>query len=335
MDSSSTTPSHTSWHRRPRRPPPPPPISQPPSTSFSASFSHSSWRPGRSPVPRASPFASDDDRSWQGDISWQARSRGFHENRNLGAALSPWTASEASTPTTYGSRIFKRSANHYYLSNTSGGVSSFINPYYENSCTGYDAVPSGRLELQSFESGEHNIKPHYVSRQDRIKEGPSAGKVIDYENEVNQYHHDHEMVNDHHHMGYTNHSHHLEQHRIHDGVDGYDVKCVDSHHVDHHRSGQSNIHQYRVESKYSESDGSSVSDEEKDEAEVKPPKPVPLLSLFKYSTTLDLILVVLGCIGALINGGSLPWYSYLFGDFVNKIALDTDKDQMMKDVRKV
>ncbi|KAL6285339.1 hypothetical protein ACE6H2_009729 [Prunus campanulata] len=44
----------------------------------------------------------------------------------------------------------------------------------------------------------------------------------------------------------------------------------------------------------------------------------------------------MGCVGALINGGSFPWYSYLFGEFVNKIAIESityaDKTPMMKDV---
>ena len=44
----------------------------------------------------------------------------------------------------------------------------------------------------------------------------------------------------------------------------------------------------------------------------------------------------MGCLGALINGGSLPWYSYLFGDVVNKISeAENDKAQMMKDVERV
>ncbi|KAH7656479.1 Xenobiotic-transporting ATPase protein [Dioscorea alata] len=78
-------------------------------------------------------------------------------------------------------------------------------------------------------------------------------------------------------------------------------------------------------------------DDDDDDDEVKGPEPVGLFSLFKYSSKWDMVLVVLGCIGALINGGSLPWYSYLFGDFVNKIALDsvTDKVKMMDDVKKV
>ena len=69
-----------------------------------------------------------------------------------------------------------------------------------------------------------------------------------------------------------------------------------------------------------------------------PAKSIGLLGLFKYSTKWDIFLVILGCLGALINGGSLPWYSYLFGEFVNKIAIESsngEKGQMMMDVEKV
>ncbi|CAN1287356.1 ABC transporter B family member 19 [Linum perenne] len=62
--------------------------------------------------------------------------------------------------------------------------------------------------------------------------------------------------------------------------------------------------------------------------------PVGLFGLFKYSSRWDMFLLFLGCLGALINGGSLPWYSFLFGNFVNRIAKDT-KDQMMEDVQKM
>ncbi|CBI35827.3 unnamed protein product, partial [Vitis vinifera] len=61
-------------------------------------------------------------------------------------------------------------------------------------------------------------------------------------------------------------------------------------------------------------------------------------SEFWYSTKSDILLVILGCLGALINGGSLPWYSLLFGNFVNKIAKEpdsNDKTEMMKDVQQV
>uniref|UniRef100_A0ACD5WT34 Uncharacterized protein n=1 Tax=Avena sativa TaxID=4498 RepID=A0ACD5WT34_AVESA len=75
-------------------------------------------------------------------------------------------------------------------------------------------------------------------------------------------------------------------------------------------------------------------DEEDDDVEPRAGKPVSVTGLFKYSTPLDILLLVLGCIGAMINGGSLPWYSYLFGNFVNKIV-NSDTTQMMKDVRQI
>lgn len=82
----------------------------------------------------------------------------------------------------------------------------------------------------------------------------------------------------------------------------------------------------------------SDSDSSEDEDEVETPKAVGLFSLFKYSTKLDFLLIILGCLGALINGGSLPWYSYLFGNFVNRLATESseaDKSQMMRDVATV
>uniref|UniRef100_A0A0D3FEM6 Uncharacterized protein n=1 Tax=Oryza barthii TaxID=65489 RepID=A0A0D3FEM6_9ORYZ len=75
-------------------------------------------------------------------------------------------------------------------------------------------------------------------------------------------------------------------------------------------------------------------DDDDDEIDVRVGKPVGVAGLFKYSTAMDIVLLVLGCVGAMINGGSLPWYSYLFGNFVNKIV-NVDKTQMMKDVKQI
>ncbi|PHU30646.1 hypothetical protein BC332_02739 [Capsicum chinense] len=111
------------------------------------------------------------------------------------------------------------------------------------------------------------------------------------------------------------------------------VKYVDnvfeeqSHRVQYSR--QSNLHLYGNDL-YDDIDKNHAIHDEEDDTPA--PKQVGLLSLFKYSTKLDIVLLLLGCIGALINGGLLPWYSYLFGNFINKIALDKDKDQMIKDV---
>ncbi|KAK6914651.1 ABC transporter type 1, transmembrane domain, partial [Dillenia turbinata] len=77
--------------------------------------------------------------------------------------------------------------------------------------------------------------------------------------------------------------------------------------------------------------------DEEDMDDEKPLRQVGLFSLFRYSTKLDIFLVIFGCIGALINGGAAPWYLYLFGKFVNKIAKESadDKVQMMKDVDEI
>ncbi|CAH1434684.1 unnamed protein product [Lactuca virosa] len=115
----------------------------------------------------------------------------------------------------------------------------------------------------------------------------------------------------------------------HDHMGGYDYDGKNSPYGISFRSHDynSNLSQYLqsyVEEGY-----------EADEDEVVAPKSIGVFGLFKYLTKFDMFLVVIGCLGALINEGSLPWYSYLFGNFVNKIALDNDKDQMIKDVRKV
>lgn len=130
------------------------------------------------------------DRSWQGELSWQFDTTGWRDNRDLSAALSPWTATDASfTSAANDSRIFRRSANDYYLSRRTDGVfQNFINPSYDHSYSGLQ--PSGRLELQSFDSRanensytsrshvsrEHKGKPRKSPRLTTITEGTSAGK---------------------------------------------------------------------------------------------------------------------------------------------------------------
>ncbi|PHU24472.1 hypothetical protein BC332_09579 [Capsicum chinense] len=336
-------------------------VSQQPSSSFSMSMSSSyNLNRARNPTP-ASPFASDNDRSWQGELSWQFDTTGWRDNRDLSAALSPWTATDASfTSAANDSRIFRRSANDYYLSRRTDGVfQNFINPSYDHSYSGLQ--PSGRLELQSFDSRanensytsrshvshEHKGKPRKSPRLTTITEGTSAGKSgplavkdelqsIDYDKiEDVESHFQVDRSDAHNHGIVRGHYGHINQmgHSFNTDTSDCDVKCVDhvyeeqSHHVQHSR--QSNLHLYGNDL-YDDTDKNHTIHDEEDDTPA--PKQVGLLSLFKYSTKLDIVLLLLGCIGALINGGSLPWYSYLFGNFVNKIALDKDKDQMMKDV---
>ncbi|KAK4349817.1 hypothetical protein RND71_029130 [Anisodus tanguticus] len=276
---------------------------------------------------------------------------GWRDNSDLSAALSPWTATDASfTSAANGSRVFRRSANDYYLSRATKVYSnSFINPSYDHSYSGLQ--PSGRLELQSFDSKanensyasrshvsrEYKGKPRKSSRLTTITEGISAGKngplavkdelqSIDFdriEDVERQFQidgsnsHNHSMVRGHH--GHVNQM----GHSFKNDTSDCDVKCVDHVYEEHSH------HQYGNDL-YNDIDKNPAIHDEEDDREA--PRQVGLLSLFKYSTKMDIVLLLLGCIGALINGGSLPWYSYLFGNFVNKITPDKGKDRMMKDV---
>lgn len=65
---------------------------------------------------------------------------------------------------------------------------------------------------------------------------------------------------------------------------------------------------------------------------------VGVMGLLRYSTKWDVVLVMVGCVGAIVNGGSLPCYSYLFGELVRKIGAEpfaAHKTQMLRDVQQV
>lgn len=327
----------------------------------------------------STPFAMDNDMSWQGELSWQFEPSGWHDGHNLGVAFSPWAAS-----ITANSRIFRRSANEYYISRTGGGFRSFTNPYYDHSS--YSAVPASRLELQShvvsdnescvvhvkdYSSGGQRKSHHRISSLGLIKDSPARGNaspladqdepsMIDFDRkdykrqegllEDDPNHHRHRDSRWHsvshayvdvEHDGVSHGLHHGMSHgRHHHHGHGLLHSGHDDHHGGYDAYNQSTSHHYGADHRNDDGDhqvseyDNEDYDEEEDEAE--PPRQVGLFSLFKYSTKWDMVLVIFGCIGALINGGSLPWYSYLFGKFVNKIADETDdKTQMMKDVEKV
>lgn len=275
------------------------------STDVSISFSQidsstvsrksTSKRRPRNPYP-ATPFATDEDKSWQGELSWQFQPTGWRDSRNLGVALSPWAASIA--PSSFSdSRVFRRTAKDYYLSPTRRVRRNFPSPFTDGSHSGY--IPTGRVELQSFVGGEteHSlfVGDRYIPGE-TSKISPSSGRKdgrkgpLADKDELSKSFHD-----------------------------------VSEHALSFERS--------RMYSSYD-----SASDNSEDADEVEPAKAVGLFSLFKYSTKLDMLLIILGCLGALINGGSLPWYSYLFGNFVNKLSAESsqaNKSQMMRDVATV
>lgn len=160
MDMDISSSGHSAYSHRPRH-------TTPARSDYFPSFSSSSnfsryptSRRTRTPLPPTTPFASDNDKSWQGEISWNFEPTGWRDNRNdFGAVVSPWT-NPAVTPS---SRIFRRTANDYYLSRTSNGnFHSFSNPYYDHS--GYDALPSSRLELQSYVARDHFNESSFLGR---------------------------------------------------------------------------------------------------------------------------------------------------------------------------
>ncbi|XP_042024698.1 ABC transporter B family member 19-like [Salvia splendens] len=266
------------------------------STSSSYVFPHlGGARRVANPTP-ASPFATDGDRSWQGELSWQFEPSGWHENRGLGAAaFGPWATSSSATPR---SRIFRRSANDYFMSRTYGGISS-----HDFSGSGYDLMPRPqlqRLELQSY-IGLAQAGPMVT-----INEG-SGGSLVDETASLDQLPGDLDR-NDHDHDYHNVGSGDLE------GGGGHSMPVV----VDYH----------------DEDEGEGDDDEDEDEEdEAVARRSVGLFGLFRYAMVLDFVLILFGSLGAFINGGSLPFYSLLFGKFVNKLALGgSDKDKMMEEV---
>lgn len=287
--------------------------------------------------PPSTPFASDNDRSWQAEISWQFEPTGWKDSRDgvLGAALSPWTGTpRAPSPVnTPGSRMFRQSAKDYYASGVSGGdlnFRNFTNPYYEYS----NVLSPGRIELQSHEA-DHQ-PPQSTSFISGYMKSPTFARmgtnhlIDDIDDDLEDsmridkqdprwfcvsraYADDHNSP-----INGTS----FRSHDQHDFIQGYDYDDIDFKTPRTPQYLQSYVQE-----------GEDYYDEE--EEKVAPQKTIGIFGLFKYSTKFDILLIIIGCLGALINGGSLPWYSYLFGDFVNKIALDNDKDQMIKDVKEV
>ncbi|KZV43474.1 ABC transporter B family member 19-like [Dorcoceras hygrometricum] len=305
----------------------------------------------RNPTP-TSPFASDNDRSWQGELSWQFKPTRWQENQNLGEALGPWTASASATPASARSRTFRRSANDYYLSRTYGGFQRFTNPYYSNSHSSYDRLPSGRSESHSYVGTDHKSpflgSNHSFEKQTSPCKSTNLSNVYDVsdgrsgpladedelrmpdhrttpQNKDLRWFYESDAYDDENNDDYQR-SKYQEMSNIQHGHDHF---C---NRFPYYRHGNEGYYDHGY-------DTPAIEEETDEEEEDDPmaPKSVGLFSLFRYSTKLDLVLIVLGCLGAFINGGSLPWYSYLFGNIVNELARgqENDRHQMMKDVQKI
>ncbi|KAL2336383.1 hypothetical protein Fmac_010829 [Flemingia macrophylla] len=283
----------------------------------------------------ATPFASDDDHSWKEEVSWKFEATGWRDyGTNFGSVVSPWPVS----PPSAHSRIFRRSANDYYLSGTSR-FRDLANSSYEHS--GY-----GRVELQSYvardrgndysyfnEHTPHGLPKSKVIQETRNRKDKNSPLADEDELSVIDY----SITEDHVISPNRNGTHGLELPYLKPGHGDYGGNVYVGHGLPSHGS-----HVYESGGGYSHlftekfSGYDEEGEEDMDEEDAKPPKTVGLFSLFRYSTKWDWVLVFVGCLGAFINGGSLPWYSYLFGDLVNKISeAGNNNKQMMKDVEKI
>ncbi|KAL4180822.1 hypothetical protein AMTRI_Chr12g234290 [Amborella trichopoda] len=299
------------------------------------------------------------DTSWQGEISWQFEPTGWARSNNLGAALSPWAGG-----TIENSRPFRRSAKDFYLPNVSDGFSgvfrSFTNPSYDLSNTSMSFMGETprsrrrrRLELHSYVHGEEPVSSYGNSSRFRsgnrsprfskigIVGNSSTGNLplasrdelsivrcAEIPKEEDEAIHMSEAIKrgaDHH---TTNlHTYEKPGHLHHQLMDSKHHSHLHTHHSMH------------GDDDYDDDDDDYDNDDDDDDDEVDGSKgaSIGLGSLFKYSSKMDLVLIFFGCVGALINGGSLPFYSFFFGQFVNKLAADSqnNKSQIMKDVNEI
>ncbi|XP_020197213.1 ABC transporter B family member 19 [Aegilops tauschii subsp. strangulata] len=299
-----------------------------------------SFAGGRAPRGQRRRGGAYDDMSWQSSVSWQPDTS-WAQPHGLGAAVGPWGLAGSDAASRRGPALFQRTARDYYLSRRSGprthrDRSSSMSTVHRPSGV-VSTVAGKRLELQSVVTDASRaaaVAPDvsFASNDDcsiaasvapaagavdramvRYGAGAGAGARTPVSRDVS-------FSRDNHNKLYVTPA------PVQRDVPsfGYDVSATSY--------SQSRSRYYGDD----DAGGYEFDDEEEDDGEVelRAGKPVSVTGLFKYSTPMDIVLLVLGCIGAMINGGSLPWYSYLFGNFVNKIVA-SDKDQMMKDVRQI
>ncbi|XP_058745461.1 ABC transporter B family member 19-like [Vicia villosa] len=300
------------------------------SVSGSSSFIHSTSRSHATPRTRrtrrnkipSTPFASDDDRSWQSEVSWKFEPTGLREHStNFGSVLSPWPTNSASDC----SRVFRQSANDYYLARI-GGFRGHTNSTNEHSSY-------GRVELRSHVAKDNNDHSYFdqysgFSKLGIIKEGVSSGNR-NIKHKTSPLAEEDELSG----IDYSISDEHVKRDRDH----GHAVPPYGSKSPSQIYGGGGGYSHYesKMVSGYGDEGDEDMDDEDDDAA--GSPKNVGLFSLFRYTRNWDWLLVFIGCVGALINGGSLPWYSYLFGNLVNKLSREAknDKGQLMKDVEQI
>ncbi|KAL6660468.1 hypothetical protein ACP70R_002014 [Stipagrostis hirtigluma subsp. patula] len=313
--------------------------------SFSRSGTHQRRRGARSPFPTphsSTSFAGAprgprrrggaDDMSWQSSVSWQPDTS-WAQPHGLGAAVGPWAPAGTGGASRRGPALFRRTARDYYLSSRR---SSRV--YRDRSSSVAYQPRSGvagkRLELQSVVTDASRaivVAPNtsFASNDDiasaattRTAAGRDAGGkvMVRYSDTYGDAAMSREVS-----FSRDNHDKLYVPPRRDAPSFGYDISVASY--------SQSRSRYYDDDDGHG-GDYDYDDDYDDGEIEVRVGKPVTISGLFKYSTPWDIVLLVLGCVGAMINGGSLPSYSYLFGNFVNKIV-NSDKSQMMKDVKQI
>ncbi|KAG2570456.1 hypothetical protein PVAP13_7KG048209 [Panicum virgatum] len=260
--------------------------------------------------------------SWQSSVSWQPDTS-WAQPHGLGAAIGPWAPAGSGSASRRGPALFRRTARDYYLSTRSRRI------YRDRSSVARQPRAGGgkRLELQSVVTDASRaivVAPNtsFASNDDIVSTTTAVRTAAGLDSG------DKAMVK---HSGTYNNAMSREVSFSRDNHDklyvpprrdapsfGYDVSVAS----------------YSHSQRYDDGGGYGYDDDDDCEIEVRIGKPVSISGLFKYSTPLDILLLVLGCVGATINGGSLPWYSYLFGNFINKVV-NADKAQMMTDVKQI
>ncbi|RCV32767.1 hypothetical protein SETIT_7G029100v2 [Setaria italica] len=262
-----------------------------------------------------------DDMSWQSSVSWQPDTS-WAQPHGLGAAVGPWAPAESESASRRGPALFRRTARDYYLSTRSSRIYRDRSPVAQQQSR---AGGGKRLELQSVVTDASRaivVAPNtsFASNDDAIVR-TAAGRDSG----------DKSMVK------YSGTYNNAMSREVSFSRDNHDKLYVPPRQEAPSFGYDISVASYSRSQYLDDDDGGGdygYDDDDDGEIEVRIGKPVSISGLFKYSTPLDIILLVLGCVGATVNGGSLPWYSYLFGNFINKVV-NSDKAQMMKDVKQI
>lgn len=318
---------------------PPPRRQQRRSSAFSTPDNSTSFAatPRRTPGRRGSAL---DDASWQSSVSWQPADTSWAQPHGLGAAVGPWAPAGSDAASRRGPALFRRTARDYYLSKRSSRMMMHHHrssaAQQSRSVAAASAAGGGgkRLELQSVVTDASRalvVAPNtsFASNDDVIistaTPGPAAKAVVKYSGDTHYVSREVSFSRDNRDKLYVPPRRGRNDAPPSFGYD--DDASATSYSRSQHYGGGGDEDDYDL-------DLDLDLDDDDGEIEVRVGKPISLAGLFKYSAPLDVVLLVLGCVGAMVNGGSLPWYSYLFGNFINKVV-NTDKSQMMKDVKQV